>query len=245
MNDLEQRLRHTLHELADTVPDSTAARADFERRLAAPRGIRRPALVAAAAVAVLAGAGIAVPLAMRSDGPPPASEKKDDGLVWSRDYDWLQPDGGPFVIATFSRDGATVDVVVWVKDGQLCMAEGHHVAVGGSTERPPAAVTGTSCAAVPTWPIAPAPGSYVAARAVLPEGNTLDSGPVPGLMVFMTSPEVEALEVHRGDGSYVTPERHETLGGVTLYVADFKSSTQGFGYTARDYTGRVLENAIT
>ncbi len=51
--------------------------------------------------------------------------------------------------------------------------------------------------------------------------------------------------LYRPDGTYVTPTRHETLGGATLYVADFGSSTQGFGYTAKDYAGRVLESAIT
>lgn len=245
MTDLEQRLRHTLHELADTVPESPAPRADLERRLAKPRGIRRPALVAAAAVAVLAGVGVAVPLGMRSDDPPPPAaerEKDEDGLVWSWDYDWLQADGDPLVIATFSRNGAAVDVVVWVRDDQLCVAEGHHVGAGGAEA--PAAVTGTSCVAVPSWPMAPAPGTYVVSTPVLSTGAP-DSGPVPGLMVFMASPEVEVLEVRRGDGSAVELDRYETLGGVTLYVADFKSSTQGFGYTAYDYAGRVLENAIT
>lgn len=244
MTDLEKELRHTLHELADTVPDSTSPRAGFEHKLAATRGPRRPALVAAAAIAVLAGAGVAIPLAMQPDDPPPAAEKKTDGLVWSRDYDWLRADGGPYVIATFTEDGETVDVVLWVRDGETCVAEGHHVGVGGATDRMPSALVGTSCVPVPSWPTGPGQGPYVVSMAVLSTGAP-DTGPVPGLMVFMTAPEVEALEVRRGDGSYVQPERHETLGGVTLYVADFKSSTQGFGYTARDYAGRVLENAIT
>lgn len=244
MTDLEQRLRCTLHELADTVPPSENAKADFERRRTASRGIRRPALVAAAAIAVLAGAGVAIPLALQPDDHPPAAEKKTDGLVWSQDYDWLEADGGPYVIADFTRNGAVVDVVVWVRDGELCTAEGHHVGVGGSTDRTPAALVGTSCDTVPTWPTGPRHNTYVVSRAVLSTG-TPDSGPVPGLMLFMTAPEVEVLEVRRGDGSYVQSRRFDTLGGVSLFVADFKSSTQGFGYTARDYAGTVLESAIT
>jgi hypothetical protein len=245
MKDLEQRLRYTLHELSDTVPRSENPKADFERRLASRRGIRRPVLVAAAVAAVIAAGGVAIPLSLRDTPAPPAAEEKDgDGLVWSRDYDWLQADGGPYVVATFTKDGAAVDAVVWLRDGDLCMAEGHRVGVGGSTDRTPGAIVGTSCVAVPDWPTEPGRGSYVVSRSVLSTGVP-DSGPVPGLMVFMTAPAVEALEVYRGDGSYVQPERFETLAGATLYVADFKSSTQGFGYTARDHAGAVLESAIT
>lgn len=244
MNDLEKRLRYTLHELADTVPPSTNAKADFQRRLAGPGGTRRPALMVAAAAAVIMG--VAIPVAVLRDSPaPPATEEKDvDGLVWSQDYDWLDADGGPYVIGDFTRNSEVVDVVVWVRGGELCTAEGHHVGVGGATDRIPAAVVGTSCVDVPVWPTGPGPGSYVVSRAVLSTGAP-DSGPVPGLMLFLTSPEVEALEVTRGDGTFVTPERYETLGGVSLYVADFASSTQGFGYTAKDHAGQVLESAIT
>lgn len=245
MNDLEQRLRYTLHELADTVPASENAKADFERMLDSPRGIRRPVLVAAAVAAVIAAGGVAIPLALRDvPAPPAAEEKNEDGLVWSQDYDWLNADGGAHVIANFTRNGELVDVVAWVRGGQMCVAEGHHVGVGGTTDRTPGALTGTSCVDVPAWPTGPAHSHYVVSRSVLSE-DAPDSGPVPGLMLFMTSPEVKALEVQRGDGSYVQSKRIETLGGATLFVADFKSSTQGFGYTAKDYAGRVLETAIT
>ena len=245
MNDLEQRLRHTLHELADTVPESEHAKAGFERRRAAARGLRRPALVAAAAVAVLAGAGIAIPLAMRADEPPPAAEKKG-GLVWSKDYDWLPADSGPYVIGRFTRDGEGIDVVAWVRAGQVCVAEGHHVKVGMPTDHTPGALTNTSCVAVPEWPVGPGPGSYVMSRSVLYTGNKPETGPVPGMLLFLTAPKVEILEVRKGDGSPVVPKRYRTPEGVNLFVADFEApDTWGFGYTARDANGAVIEEAIT
>jgi hypothetical protein len=244
MNDLEQRLRYTLHELADTVPQSENPKARFERRLTASRGIRKPALVAAAAVAVLAGAGIAIPLAMQSDAPPPAAEKKTDGLRWSHGYDWVHAQSGPHVLGTFTEDGETVEAVAWVKDGELCVGAGHRVAVGGSNDRPPGALVDVTCAAVPTWPSGPA-ASHVATRAVLSDGLTLDSGPVPGLMLFLTDPVVTDLEVRRGDGEPAAVRELDRTDGLNLYLADFAGSSQGFGYTAWDAAGNVVESAIT
>jgi hypothetical protein len=244
MNDLEQRLRHTLHELADGVAPSEGAKEEFHRRLARRRGVRTPALVAAAAVVVLAGAGVAIPLAVERDAPAPPAAEEEDGLVWSRDYDWLETDGGPFVIGTFTRDGEVVDVVVWVRNGQMCTAEGHHVGVGTPAGRPPGALVGTTCVDVPTWPTGPGNGSYVTSRTVLSAGPP-DSGPVPHLLLFMTAPKVETLEVRRGDGGGVPTRRFPTSAGVSLFVADFGGSTQGFGYTAYDGTGAVVESAIT
>jgi hypothetical protein len=244
MNDLEQRLRHTLHELADTVPRSENPKADFERRLAEPRGIRRPALVAAAAIAVLAGVGIAIPLAVQSEHPP-AAEQKTDGLRWSHGYDWVRADSGPYVLGTFTENGATVEAVAWVREGDLCVGAGHRVAVGGSNEQPPGALVDVTCGVVPTWPTGPAGTGHVQTRSVLPAGNALDSGPVPGLMLFLTDPAVTELEVRDGPGADVVVRELARTGGLNLYLADFAGSSQGFGYTARDAAGNVVESAIT
>lgn len=244
MTDLEQRLRYTLTELADTVPSSTNPKADFEQRLAAGRKIRRPALVAAAAVAVLAGAGVAIPLALDNEPSPPAAEKNTDGLMWSHGYDWLHADSGPHVLGSFDRDGETVDAVAWVQDGELCVGAGHRVAVGEQNERPPGALVDVTCEAVPRWPTGPEHSTRVATRAVLSDGG-IDSGPVPGLMLFLTDPVVTELEVRRGDSSPVSVRELDRIDGLNLFLADFAGSTQGFGYTARDAAGNVVESAIT
>jgi hypothetical protein len=244
MTDLEQHLRDTLHELADTVPPSANAKADFERRRTAHRGVRRPALVAAAAaVAVLAGAGVAIPLAL-DEPSPPAAEKKTDGLLWSRGYDWPHADSGPHVLGTFDQDGRTVDAVAWVQGGDLCVGAGRLVAVGGQNERPPGALVDVTCGAVPRWPSGPEHSTHVETRPVLP-GDGLDSGPVPGLMLFLADPVVTDLEVQRGDGSGVSVRELDRIDGLALFLADFAGSTQGFGYTAYDGAGNVVEGAIT
>lgn len=245
MNDLEKRLRYTLHELADTVPQSEDPKAGFERMRTASRRISRPALVAAAAVAVLAGAGIAIPLAMQPDDPPPAAEKNTDGLQWSHGYDWVRAESGPYVLGTFTENGETVDVVAWVKDGNLCVGAGHRVAVGGTNERPPGALVDVTCDAVPTWPSGPQHSWQVETRAVLPEGNGLDSGPVPNLMLFLTAPTVARLEVRDGPGAPVSVRELDRAAGMNLYVADFGGTSQGFGFTAWDAAGNVVESAIT
>ncbi|MGB3440224.1 MAG: hypothetical protein WBA97_15875 [Actinophytocola sp.] len=245
MNDLDQRLRYTLHELADTVPPSDNAKGDLERRLADRRGIRGPALVAAAAATVVAAVGVVIPLAVHHDAPaPPAAEEKNDGLVWSPDYDWVRADAGPHVLGTFARNGENVDAVAWVLDGQLCVAEGHHVGVGGSTTRPPAAIVNTSCFTVPAWPTGPRNSTHVETRAVLSDG-AIESGPVPGLMLLLTDPKVEVLTVRSGDGSPVSVRELDRSGTLNLFLADFAGSTQGFGYTAYDADGNVVESAIT
>lgn len=245
MTDLEQRLRDTLHELADAVPSSENAKADFEGRRTAYRGIRRPALVAAAAVvAVLAGAGVAIPLALDDEPSPPAAEKKTDGLRWSHGYDWLTADSGPHVLGTFDQDGRTVDAVAWVRDGDLCVGAGHLVAVGGQNDRPPGALVDVTCGAVPRWPTGPQHSTRVETRSVLSEGG-LDSGPVPGLMLFLADPVVTDLEVQRGDGSGVAVRELDRIDGLALFLADFAGSTQGFGYTAYDGAGNMVESAIT
>jgi len=244
VNDLEKELRYTLHELADSVPQSENPKADFERRLTNRRGIRsRPVLVAAAAAVVIAF-GVAIPLAVHRDEPLPPAAKKADGLLWSHGYDWLHAESGPHVLGTYTEDGRPVDAVAWVQDGELCVGAGHLVAVGGQNDRPPGALVDVSCEAVPTWPTDPQHSSHVETRPVLPDGG-IDSGPVPGLMLIMADPVVTDLEMSSGDGSAVAVRELDRIDGLVLYLADFAGSTQGFGFTALDAAGNVVESAIT
>jgi hypothetical protein len=97
---------------------------------------------------------------------------------------------------------------------------------------------------VPRWPSGPQHSTRVETRSVLAEGG-LDSGPVPGLMLFLADPVVTDLEVRRGDGSGVSVRELDRIDGLALFLADFAGSTQGFGYTAYDGAGNVVESAIT
>ena len=243
--DLENRVRHTLHVLADTVPAGTDPRADLERRLGKRRSVRRPVLATAAAAVVVAVAGVAIPLATHRDPVERPAAPPGDGLVWSSDYSWLDAQAGPEVLGTFSSKGETVDAVAWVRNGELCVGEGHHVAVGGSSGKAPAALVDVSCEPLPTaWPAGPPPGSLVETRAVL-GGSTIYSGPVPGLLLFMTAPQVTTLEVRSGDSSPVATRELDSVDGLRLFLADFGAPPWGFGYTARDAQGNVLVSAIT
>lgn len=254
MMDLEKRVRSTLHTLADSVPPSTDPRADLERRLAVRRpgrglGRRRPVtrptlLAAAAAVVVIAVAGVVIPLATHRDPVERPATPPGDGLVWSSDYAWVDAETGPHVLGTFERDGETVDAVAWLRGGELCVGEGHHVAVGSSGQAP-AALVGVSCEQLPTaWPTGSGPGSMVVTRPVL-GGEAIHSGPVPGLLLFLTAPQVATLDVRSGDGSPVAVRGLGAAGGSRLFLADFGAAPWGFGYTAKDSEGGVVESAIT
>jgi hypothetical protein len=245
MTDLENRVRYALHTLADTVPPSPDPRADLERRLGRRRPGRGQALVAVAAAAVVvAVAGVAIPLATHRDPVERSAAPPGDGLVWSSDYGWLDAEAGPDVLGTFERDGETVDAVAWMRGGELCVGEGHHVAVGGTSGQTPAALVGVTCDPVPAvWPGGPT-NSLVVTRSVLGEG-AIHSGPVPGLLLFLTAPQVTTLEVRSGDGSRVTTRELDSVEGMRLFLADFGAPPWGFGYTATDARGTVLESAIT
>ncbi len=223
MNDLEDRLRTTLGELADTVPPSPHARADLDRRLGrAPR--RRVLLTAAAAAAVVAA--VTVPLAVSGTGPvarpavplPGGSASASPGVV------------DPVVLGRFGDHAA----VLTVPDGErMCVAE--TVPAGQAAPAP-------TCEPVPGWPAEPM--GLVITRQVLGEGAP-DSGPLPHLMLFVTAPEVRRLDVRRGDGAPVPVDLVTRTRDARFFLADFGGSTQGFGYTARDASGAVVEEAIT
>jgi hypothetical protein len=186
MNDLEDRLRESLHQLADTVPASPHARAGLDRRLAGRSG-RRPLLVIAAAAVVIAA--VAVPLAMSGDGepgtervataPPVPSPSETGDATLPGD---LIP---PVKLATFGDHGAILsvrskaagEVVGEVVGEEICVAE----SVPGG-QQPPAA----TCEPVPIWQTAPQGAGLVLTRTVLGEGRP-GSGPLPHLLLFVTA----------------------------------------------------------
>ena len=64
-------------------------------------------------------------------------------------------------------------------------------------------------------------------------------------LVFLTDPRVATLAVRRGNGTAVLVTELDRDAHAALYLADFAGTPHGFGYTARDGAGRILENAIT
>lgn len=237
MNDLDERLRESLHRLADTVPASQNARADLDRRLARGPG-RRVLLAVAAAVVVVAAVAVPIalsggepgtgPVATMPPGPPEPSETGDPRLPG-----YL---AGPVELGSFGDHGAVLSVQPKGGGEQMCVAE----TVPSDEALPPEA----TCEPVPTWPAGPGGTGFVETRAVL-GGATLDSGPLPHLMLFVTAPEVHTLVVRAGDGTPVPVDLVAQTPGARFFLADFGGSTQGFGYDATDAAGTVLESAIT
>lgn len=251
MTDLEDRLRTTLAAQADELPPSRHPRADLERRLAARRRsarLRPVVLTAAAAVVLVVGVAVPVLLA-RGDGdagpriadapptsaqvPPPSDPAPGDLLL------------APVSIGEFTDLGQRWNAVVYAEHdaegNQFCLVAMPTNAEPDSTAHHPAS-QGCEPIGPDTWPIPPA-DSLVATRTPLSVG--IDSGPLPNLMVFVTAPQVTALEVRAGDGSPVDVAKLGATDSFTVYLATFDGSTQGFGYTAKDASGAVVEQAIT
>ena len=243
MNDIEDRLRTSLGELADTVPASPHARADLARRLTR-RPDRRPWLVAAAAAVVIAAAVVPVVVnqgrdRVSGDGvpAPTTTTRAPAGTTTSK-----LPNGdltGWIELASFEHDGADMTAVLAV----TAMTDGEHWCV--DVDYPPGypPTLGGYCDIVPTWPAHEPPGSLVLTHGVLIE-EAPGSGPLPNLMLLITSPKVTTVEVGDAMGAPVPVRQVAKTPGATFYLADFPETYVGFRYTAKDANGTVLESAI-
>jgi hypothetical protein len=240
MNDLEDRLRTTLGQLAGTVPPSPRPRADLERRLV--RRGRRPMLIAVAAAVAVAVLVVSVALSENGDPAPRRVATPPPEVFTGGRTTYTLPNGdlaGPIELGRFENYGDSLVAMLSV----VAMNDGEHwnIRVYGPVDNPFS--TGASYI-VPTWPTKVPPGRVVETYPVLGEGG-VDSGPLPQLKLFVTSPQVTTLVVRRADGQPVIVKQVVTTPGATFYLADFAGPTEGFGYTAKDAAGNVLEEAIT
>jgi hypothetical protein len=245
MNDLENRLRDRLHDLADTVPPSPHACADLDRRITR-RTTRRPMLATAAAAVVLAGVLVPVALSQSGDQAPRrgATPRPSATDTWSPTTTTKLPNGdltGWIELGRFDHDGVEMAAVLEV----TAMTDGEHWCV--DVDYPPgySATLPGYCDIVPTWPAENPPDALVLTHAVLSDGQALYSDPTPNLMLFITSPQVTSLEVREAYGKPVTVTQVAKTPGAAFYLADFPETHAGFGYTAKDAAGNVLETAIT
>lgn len=274
MTDLEQRVRAGLSELADGLPPSEGGWAEHQRRLARHRRTRwrAPALVAAAAVVLVSAVAVTTPALLGrpgdgtgqpagtpgpssqatppatprdspqapsspvvtppQDSPPPSRPALSDGALTPRPLAKFTEGGDEWEATAFTMrqgDGTELVCVVGVPAGQP---------LDGPTQHPYSRCT------TPFLEWTPGHVRQVETLTVL-GGPTLESGPLVGLMVFVTRPAVDRLEVRAGQGSPVSVHELGRNGNLSLYVADFHGSTQGFGYTAWDAAGNVVESAIT
>jgi hypothetical protein len=252
MTDLEDRLRDALRDLAGAVPQSPDARADLERRITQRRkGHGRTTMLAAAAAALVLVA-VALPAVFSSgDDPrqglmstPPSTDTSSPPST--NGMGSATPDSssgyifaGPIELGAFDEDGVTRTAFMQVE--QVNAGERMCVMVRPGTG---SRVGGTGCVVVPVWPTAPDDTGYVATHGVLSAAGP-DTGPLPDLILFMTAPQVTTLEVRRGDGGAVKSTMLAVSPRAKFYLGDFDGATAGFGYTAKDMTGKVLETAIT
>jgi hypothetical protein len=227
MPDIEDRLRTGLATLADEVAPSEDPRAGLERRLTARRRVlaRRPALTAAAAAVVVAA--VFVPVVAGQDAPPSAGPAASSRPT--------APAGEELpTLGTVAHGGRPGTAIGYLQGGQYCTTIAWS---GDRTHR-------LTCEPVPDWPAVPG-GSLVQSRELLNGDPADDTGMLAQRLVFLTDPRVATLTVRRGDGTAVAVTELDRDEHAAAFLADFAGPPDGFGYTARDSQGTVLEEAIT
>jgi hypothetical protein len=231
MNDLDDRLRTTLGDLADGVPSSPHARADLDRRLARRRTGRSTLAVAAAAVVV--AAGVVIPVAL-NQADEPGGQRASTATTQTPPTSVPPGSVGLLILGSFTEGGVEKSAALVLQDDQWCVAAMENVIPVPLQE---------NCEPVPTWPQQESQ-SLVRTSSVLGDG-TLYGGPLPNLLLFVTAPNVETLEVSAGDGEPVSVRVMASRLDAKFFLAEFSATPAGFGYTAKDAAGNVLESAIT
>lgn len=207
--------------------------------------LRRPVLAVAAAAVMLA---VTPAAATRTAPPGPAVQAEPRHSDPSPDGPYLTVTDGPVLIAELTEDGERWSVLAFLErypEGtgwvhRACVAA---VPPGAPPNDPTRHPRSAGCAGMSDWP-ADAPPSKVHARSPL-RADIPGGGPLPGLLLFTTAPEVSRLDVR---GAYGEPAKVTQLArtaDLALYLADFSASSVGFGYTAWDASGAVIETGIS
>lgn len=227
MTEQEARVRAELADLAERVPASADPWAEHGRRRAAGR--RRLAL-AGTVTACVATVGVVWGIT----GADQATPTGPAAPVTTSSTAHRLPDR---VEATRFTEGGT-PWTVWVLRSPhgFCLAV---VPEGRPPDGPDQHAGSPDCAGQDTTL------TSVTSRAIL-SGDALGGGPLPGTLVFTTEPAVASMTVRDGMGHEVPVRRaSEADTGFGVFVATFPTGTQGFGYTARNAAGEVVEEAIT
>jgi hypothetical protein len=222
MPDIEERLRTALDTVASEVAPTTDARADLERRLDRRRRIRRIGAASTAASVVAIVLGVFVPVVASQDVAPVTTAPPTAAR------------GTQHELGTLVQDGESLRAVGYLRGAEYCTTL---LPRGERTGRP-------TCEPVPTWPQGPA-DSLVQSRELLNSDPADDTGMLANRLVFLTDPRVTTLTVRRGDGSVVAVTRFARNEHAAAFLADFAGSPDGFGYTARDAAGKIVEEALT
>jgi hypothetical protein len=217
-DDLEDRLRATLHDRAHTVPRSQRPRADLDVRLVR-RDRRRPFLMVAAAAVVIGAVAVPVVVTHRDEPvrqtpaatPPPPK--------------WVE-------LTQVTENGVDEQVGLSVDpdDKGWCIS----VRTAGAKPAP------NACYGVPVWGDEVVPSRYITAVGVL---GPVQGGGSTGSMLFVTAPRVDSLVVLGKDG--VAGEVREVLrrpGAVYFFVRFAEGPMTSVHATARDRKGKQVDS---
>jgi hypothetical protein len=155
---------------------------------------------------------------------------------------------GPVVLGEVTENGKRWQALVFLERhpsnggwaNRVCVVGVAPGAAPNDVNRHP---NSAGCEPVHQWPVG-APPRKVESRTVL-GGQTLGGGPFPGLLLFITAPEVSRLDVREAYGKSVPVRELGRTGELVLYLADFGTTHLGFGYTAWNAQGAVVESGIT
>jgi hypothetical protein len=244
MDELEQRLRSALTEMAEEVPPSHHAWAEQERRLAGKRPRRRPVLMAAAAAAVVVM--IAVPLlvvnmrgarpvdhAAPPDSPTTSVTTPTVPTSESRDPQY-RPQAGetvltqPVLLISGEPEGKNESTYLYTirRAGMAMLCTQERPRSNGMVLDMPG-----NCVQVSP----PRPGKYVWMSIGVP---TVSSK----IFVYLASPPTERIMVRRAEGNIVVAAKLASgpeFGVFSVYLGSTQSPT---AYTAKDPANVSLED---
>jgi hypothetical protein len=260
MTQLEDRLRTALDELAATVPPSQNAVAEHDRRVAATESRRRRPMLAAAAAAVVI-AGMVGPSALSRNSESTvddggnavaptytatvsAPKGGDPGL----DEPYQAQVGDPVQLGRFTESGKEWIAFAFAERTVTGSGWGYRLCVlavpaGEPVNSPIRHTNSEGCTSLPGWPDGQ-PEPKVVTRSVL-GADRPSSGPLRQLLLFVAVPEVTRLDVRAGDGTPVEVRQIMRIPELVMFLADFGTSYEGFGYDARDAAGNIIESGIT
>ncbi|MET0237938.1 MAG: hypothetical protein ABW224_25085 [Kibdelosporangium sp.] len=247
MDELEQRLRSALTELAEEVPSSRHPWAEHQRRLA-KRKSRRPFLMGLVAATVMASVAVPVVVLQTRSGtvqiadipeptPQPGPENPDTSGSNFPAAGAYRPQPGetvltqPVAVLYEGADSEHVRTFVYTTQQSekrfLCLAK-----IKGQA----AAVINGAVDSVCSLMTPPRAGRYVWIS------RLVSSSTHGGQMLYVASEPTDSLLVRKTEGTYGVAHRIAQATGFTLFSVDLGSNNPPLAYTARDKANVSLEN---
>jgi hypothetical protein len=255
MDELEQRLRSALTELADEVPASKNAWAEHERRLArrAKRARLRPALMAVAAAAAVALIAVPVLLlnsrgndkeldvATRPPDPSTSDSPRVTSLPKAASQPTYQPGPGesvlmqpvPLMGEQDGRESRTIYGFAVTKNNQAMLCIGQGPLHSGPSYNQAEDVQQRNCMGIPQA----RPGKVVALKYNVPSANN------GGAYLFVSTNETARILVRRTEGNLVVASKIGDTPAFSVFFTVLGSNKPIVAYTAKDSANQTLEDS--